>query len=81
MGYGTWKLFSEVCIQAFLNFNVDCSIIHQDTTSVNVWGEYKPGAGDPMQINHGYSKDKRPDPVFTGHFFGSSGFSVQLVSD
>ncbi len=59
--YGTWKLFSEVCIQAFRNFNVDCSIIHQDTTSVNVWGEYKPGAGDPMQINHGYSKDKRPD--------------------
>ena len=59
--YGTWKLFSEVCIQVFRNFNVDCSIIHQDTTSVSVWGEYKPGADDPMQINHGYSKDKRPD--------------------
>jgi transposase len=59
--YGTWKLFSEVCLQAFRNFNVDGSIIHQDTTSVSVWGEYKPGAGDPMQINHGYSKDKRPD--------------------
>ena len=59
--YGTWKLFSEVCIQVFYNFNVDCSIVHQDTTSVNVWGEYKPGTDDPMQINHGYSKDKRPD--------------------
>ena len=59
--YGTWKLFSEVCIQVFHNFNVDCSIIHQDTTSVSVWGEYKPGADDPMKINHGYSKDKRPD--------------------
>ena len=59
--YGTWKLFSEVCIQVFYNFNVDCSIVHQDTTSVNVWGEYKPGTDDPMHINHGYSKDKRPD--------------------
>jgi transposase len=59
--YGTWKLFSEVCIQAFRNFNVDCSIIHQDTTSVSVWGEYIPGSDDPMKINHGYSKDKRPD--------------------
>ncbi len=59
--YGTWKLFSEVCIQVFQNFNVDCSIIHQDTTSVSVWGEYIPGSDDPMQINHGYSKDKRPD--------------------
>jgi hypothetical protein len=26
--YGTWKLFSEVCIQVFRNFNVDCSIIN-----------------------------------------------------
>ena len=51
--YGTWKLFSEICIQAFHNFNVDCSIIHQDTTSVSVWGEYMPGSNDPMKINHG----------------------------
>ena len=59
--YGTWKLFSEVCIQVFQNFNVNCSIIHQDTTSVSVWGEYIPGSDDPMKINLGYSKDKRPD--------------------
>jgi hypothetical protein len=48
--YVTWKLFSEVCIQAFRNFNVDCATIHQDTTSVSVWGEYKPGPDDPMLI-------------------------------
>jgi len=53
--YGTWKLFSEICIQVFQNFNVDCSIIHQDTTSVSVWGEYIPGSDDPMKINLGYS--------------------------
>ena len=59
--YGTWKLFSEVCIQAFHNFNVDCSIIHEDTTSVNLWGEYVPRSDDPMRITYGFSKDKRPD--------------------
>jgi len=58
----TWKLFSEVCIQAFHNFNVDCSIIHEDTTSVNLWGEYLPRSDDPMRITtYGFSKDKRPD--------------------
>jgi transposase len=40
--YGTWKIFSEVCVQAFLNFRVDCSVVHQDTTSVSVWGQYLP---------------------------------------
>jgi len=60
-GYGTWKLFSDVCIQAFVNFEVNCSVVHQDTTSVSVWGEYNPAAGDPIRITHGFSKDKRPD--------------------
>src|SRR4030067_43202 len=40
--YGTWKIFSEICIQAFQAFTVDCSVVHHDTTSVSVWGEYKP---------------------------------------
>ena len=59
--YGTWKIFSEVCVQAFRNFGVDCSVVHQDTTSVSVWGEYNPAPGDPIRITHGFSKDKRPD--------------------
>ena len=42
--YGTWKIFSEVCVQAFRSFGVDCSVVHHDTTSVSVWGEYKPAA-------------------------------------
>ena len=33
--YGTWKIFSEVCLQAFQNFSVDASVVHQDTTSVS----------------------------------------------
>jgi transposase len=59
--YGTWKIFSEVCVQAFRNFGVDCSVVHQDTTSVSVWGEYNPEPGDPINITRGFSKDKRPD--------------------
>jgi len=59
--YGTWKIFSEVCLLAFRNFGVDCSVVHQDTTSVSVWGEYKPAPRDPFRIVHGFSKDKRPD--------------------
>jgi transposase len=59
--YGTWKLFSEICLVAFRNFTVDCSVVHQDTTSVSVWGDYEPSPRDPLTINHGFSKDKRPD--------------------
>ena len=59
--YGTWKIFSEVCVQAFRHFGVDGSVVHQDTTSVSVWGEYKPAPRDPFRIVHGFSKDKRPD--------------------
>lgn len=59
--YGTWKIFSEVCIQAFRSFSVDCSVVHHDTTSVSVWGTYAPGPDDPLHITHGFSKDRRPD--------------------
>ena len=59
--YGTWKIFSEVCIQAFKNFGVNCEVVHHDTTSISVWGEYRPSEKDPFHIRHGFSKDKRPD--------------------
>jgi len=59
--YGTWKLFTLVCLRAFQNFGVDCSVAHHDTTSVSVWGEHEPSADDPIHITHGFSKDKRPD--------------------
>jgi transposase len=59
--YGTWKVFSEVCVEAFRHFSVDASVLHHDTTSVSVWGEYAPARGDPIHITNGFSKDKRPD--------------------
>jgi transposase len=59
--YGTWKMFSEVCLRAFREFGIDGSVVHQDTTSVSVWGEYAPVPGDPIHITFGFSKDKRQD--------------------
>lgn len=60
---GTLKLFTEVALKAARVFELDTSKLHYDTTSVNVWGDYKssrPGQKAP-HITHGYSKDKRPD--------------------
>ena len=34
--------------------------MHQDTTSVSVWGDY-PDKDGPFEITYGHSKDKRPD--------------------
>jgi len=45
----------------------ECSgrFLHGDTTSLNLQGEYKHEEGDldavPIEITHGYSKDRRPD--------------------
>lgn len=39
----------------------DLSVIHADTTSVSVWGEYEATAKASLAIRHGYSKQQRPD--------------------
>jgi len=58
--YGTQKLFCELSLEAVKKFNIDTTQIHHDTTSVSVWGDYLNKDG-PFEINHGHSKDKRPD--------------------
>jgi len=58
--YGTQKLFCELSLEAVKKFNIDTKQVHQDTTSVNVWGDYLNKDG-PFEINYGHSKDKRPD--------------------
>jgi transposase len=59
--YGTWKIFSDVSLNACRKFHVNCSEVHMDTTSVSVWGEYKETAGESLHIVYGHSKDNRPD--------------------
>ena len=60
---GTLKIFSAVSRQAVQVFPVEGQRFHYDTTSVNVFGDYRyePEAPPPFQIVAGYSKDHRPD--------------------
>lgn len=59
--YGTQKLFCEISLEAVKNFNIDTTQVHHDSTSVSVWGDYESSKDGPIEINNGYSKDKRPD--------------------
>jgi len=60
---GTQRLFSELSVAALQRFPVSTRLVHFDTTSVNLFGEYRVIEGEepPFNITHGYSKDKRPD--------------------
>ena len=60
--HGTEKIFTDISIAAVKEFAINLNHIHEDTTSVNVWGEYKHSEiQDGVTIAHGHSKDFRPD--------------------
>ena len=60
---GPESVFMRITANAYR----ECSgrFLHGDTTSMNLQGEYKHEEGDldavPIEITHGYSKDRRPD--------------------
>jgi transposase len=60
---GTMKIFTEISLTACQRFDLATDRGHFDTTSVNVWGDYKDSqaGGDAPHITYGHSKDKRPD--------------------
>jgi transposase len=63
---GTMKVFTACAVRADRVFGFDKRYVHFATTSITVYGEYRPPeeAGEsevPFQITYGYSKDKRPD--------------------
>ena len=63
---GTMKVFTACAVRADRVFGFDKRYVHFDTTSITVYGDYRPPeeAGEsevPFQITYGYSKDKRPD--------------------
>jgi len=65
---GTTKIFTQIALEATQVWNVKASYVHYDTTSVNVWGDYRSGDEDvietengPVVITYGHSKDHRPD--------------------
>jgi transposase len=60
---GTQKIFSALSVSALQRFELSPHHVHFDTTSVNVYGDYRGADSDaaPFKITQGYSKDKRPD--------------------
>ncbi len=60
---GTQKIFSELSMRTLKRFPVSTRHVHFDTTSINLFGDYRNAADDDaaFRITYGYSKDKRPD--------------------
>jgi transposase len=60
------KVFTACAVRADRVFGFDKRYVHFDTTSITVYGDYRPPeeAGEsevPFRITYGSSKDKRPD--------------------
>lgn len=53
-------VFFHLALRAIKIFHLECSQIHQDTTSVTVTGRYE-GWNLPERLCHGHNKDHRPD--------------------
>jgi len=66
---GTMKIFTACAVRAAQVYGLDKRSVHFATTSISVYGEYRPPEGQsdpqepavPLTLTHGYSKDKRPD--------------------
>jgi transposase len=65
---GTMKVFTACAVRADQVLHFDKRYVHFATTSVSVYGDYRPSEAQPdpqeaapFTITHGYSKDKRPD--------------------
>ncbi len=63
---GTMKVFTACAVRADRVFGFDKRYVHFDTTSITVYGDYRPPEEAkepevPFRITYGSSKDKRPD--------------------
>jgi transposase len=63
--YGVRKLLTEIAIEIIGEHSSIQNILHIDTTSISVEGNYNDPSTDlngvEFTIRHGYSKDRRPD--------------------
>ncbi|WP_164821503.1 IS1634 family transposase [Paenibacillus koleovorans] len=61
-----WKVYSALAIRAMRKLGLPIGALHNDTTSVSLYGAYE-GEAD-LHIVHGHSKDHRPDlkPIMLG---------------
>jgi len=62
---GPGKVLTAVAIRAVKLFGLDTSNVHQDTTSITLYGDYDlygdPERRHPFVITYGFNKDHRPD--------------------
>jgi transposase len=63
---GTMQVFTACAVRADQVFHFDKRYAHFDTTSVSVYGDYRPPEDQqehevPLTMTHGYSTDNRPD--------------------
>jgi len=61
-----WKVYSTLSVSACRKLGIPIGILHNDTTSYSVFGDYErkeetAGTQDELDITHGYSKQNRPD--------------------
>ena len=65
--FGLSKIFLAITISALKKYNIENIYSHLDSSSISVHGDYNFSQNEenyepiPIQITHGYSKDKRPD--------------------
>lgn len=58
---GPQEVFSTLCLRAICHEQIKIKYLHNDTTSVSVYGAYNEEDGDDFIITQGHSKAKRPD--------------------
>jgi transposase len=51
----------DICLEAIKQFKLNIRKIHYDLTSCSVFGTYAEQATTAVQVEHGYSRKKRPD--------------------
>ena len=60
-------LLTEIAVKAIIEFDLDTSRFHNDSSSITFYGNYSDANGDnkrgkkSLKITHGYNKDHRPD--------------------
>jgi len=55
------SLMTKIVLKSMKEFNISMDIIHNDSTSIKTYGEYKNQNKKATQLKLGHSKDHRPD--------------------
>ena len=56
---GSWRVYSTLALSAVRKLRMGLELLHNDTTSFSVHGDYE--NGDDLNITYGHNKDGRPD--------------------